>query len=336
MPDILLAHGSGGKLTADLIRNHLLPPLANRYLDPLSDAAVMEGIPEGRIAMTTDAFVVDPIVFPGGDLGYLSVCGCVNDLAVTGAQPRWITWALILEEGLPGDLLDTIVRGAAAAAREAGVLVVAGDTKVVPRGKADRVFVAASGVGVVPPGRHVSDERIRPGDVVVASGTLGDHGATIMALQHDVDPGTLTSDCRPVSALVEALFETGEEIHALHDPTRGGVATVCHEVARRCGHEIRLREEAIPVREETWSVCHLLGLDPLYLACEGRVLVWTPESGADRILSAIRSLDPEGHPAVIGRVTETPATEAPLLLETRAGGLRPLDMLSGHALPRIC
>ncbi|MCC6406232.1 MAG: hydrogenase expression/formation protein HypE, partial [Planctomycetes bacterium] len=226
---ILLGHGAGGRLTHELIAKSFVPLFDNPFLATLSDSALLPPLPAGRPALTTDGFVVEPQVFPGGDLGYLSVCGTVNDLAVAGARPLWLTWALILEEGLERELLDTFVRGAARAAREAGVALVAGDTKVVPRGKGDRAYAVTSGLGVVPTGRDLGDRRIRPGDAVLVTGPLGDHGATILAARHGIDAGELRSDCAPLAGLVEALLADGGEVHALHDPTRGGVATTCYE-----------------------------------------------------------------------------------------------------------
>lgn len=333
---ILLGHGAGGRLTHELVARSFVPVLDNPYLSTLSDSAVLHELPAGRPALTTDGFVVDPPVFAGGDLGYLSVCGTVNDLCVSGAKPLWLTWALILEEGLELELLDTFVQGAARAAREAGVSIVAGDTKVVPRGKGDRAYAVTSGLGVVPHGRELGDHRIRVGDVVLVSGPIGDHGATIMASRHELDTGALRSDCAPLTGLVEALFASGVDVHAMHDPTRGGVATTCYEATLRSGVRIELEEDALPIRREVSAVCELLGLEPLYLANEGRVLVWVSAEHAERALTALRS-HPLGREAVqIGIVTASKDGLAPLVLRTSIGGRRPLDMLSGLDLPRIC
>jgi hydrogenase expression/formation protein HypE len=333
---ILLAHGSGGRLTHELVRDVFLPALENPALSCLSDSAVLDPLPVGRPALTIDAFVVDPPLFPGGDLGYLSVCGTVNDLAVAGARPQWLTWALILEEGLEGELLHQVVAGAARAAQEAGVALVAGDTKVVPRGKGDRLFAITSGLGVVPPGRELGDTRLRPGDVVVASGPLGDHGAAIMACRHGISGKSLRSDCAPLGDLVEKALACGADVRAMHDPTRGGVATICHEVASRAGVRIVLEEAALPVREATLSTCELLGLDPLYLACEGRALFWVAESDADGLLETLESHALGQGAARIGRVEALEPGRAAVILETAIGGERPLDLLSGAELPRIC
>lgn len=333
---ILLGHGAGGRLTRELIESRFVPAFDNPLLGTLSDSAVLPELPPGRPALTTDGFVVDPPVFAGGDLGYLSVCGTVNDLAVAGARPLWLTWALILEEGLEGELLEVFVRGAARAAREAGVALVAGDTKVVPRGKGDRAYVVSSGLGVVPRGRELGDAQIRPGDAVLVSGPIGDHGATVLAARHGLDAGELHSDCAPISGLVEALLEDGGKVRALHDPTRGGLATTCYETARRAGVRIVLDEAAVPVRPQARAVCELLGLEPLYLACEGRALVWVAGEDAERALATLRA-HPLGRGAVrIGTVEASSNGRAPLVLATTIGGERPLDMLAGLDLPRIC
>ena len=333
---ILLGHGAGGRLTHELVSGVFAPAFDNRHLRELSDSALLDELPIGKPAFTTDGFVVDPPVFPGGDLGYLSVCGTVNDLAVSGARPLYLTWALILEEGCERSLLEEIVAGAARAAREAGVQLVAGDTKVVPRGKGDRVYAVTSGIGVVPLGRTLGDGLVRAGDRIVASGTLGDHGATIMACRHGAAGPKLRSDCRPLGGLVEAALASGAAVRCMHDPTRGGVATLCNEVAGRSRLRMLLDERSLPVREEAAAVCELLGLDPLYLACEGRVVFWVAEEDAPKLLAALRAHELGREACVIGRVEAAGKNLAPVVLETVIGGQRPLDMLSGADLPRIC
>jgi len=333
---ILLGHGGGGRLTQELIRELFLPAFANPALEPLSDSALLPELPPGRPAFTTDAFVVDPPVFPGGDLGFLAVCGTVNDLAVAGARPLWLSFAVILEEGLEMELLATLVGGARRAAAEAGVAIVAGDTKVVPRGKGDRAFAVTAGVGVVPPGRELGDHRVRAGDAVLVSGPVGEHGAAIMAARHGLTGAALASDVAPLADLVETLLGCGAAVRAVHDPTRGGVATTCHEVARRSGLRMVLEEAALPVSGGVASVCQLLGLDPLYVACEGRLLAWVAEEDAERALAALR-----GHPlgqgaARIGSVEDGEGGGVPVVLRTFYGSLRPLDLLAGVELPRIC
>ncbi|MCG6948588.1 MAG: hydrogenase expression/formation protein HypE [Acidobacteria bacterium] len=333
---VLLAHGGGGRLTRRLVEELFLPALRNPHLETLTDAAVLPEMPPGRPALSTDAFVVDPPVFSGGDLGYLSICGTVNDLAMCGARPLWLTWALILEEGADGDLLETCVRGAAGAAEAAGVTVVAGDTKVVPRGKGDGLFAVTAGLGVVPPGRDLSDAHIEPGDAVLVSGPIGDHGATVLAHRHQLSAPGLRSDCAPLADMVETLLGSESAVKALHDPTRGGVVTVCHEVADRCGAKVVLREEALPVRREVAGVCDLLGLDPLALACEGRALAWVAAGDAEKALEALRSHPLGAESAIIGWMEEATSGAPPVVMKTRVGGERPLDLLSGLDLPRIC
>lgn len=333
---LLLAHGSGGRLTHELVTGTFLPALDNPILASLTDAAILPELPPGRPALTTDGFVVDPPVFAGGDIGYLSVCGTVNDLAVAGARPLWLTWSLILEEGADGTLISTCAESTARAAREAGVEIVAGDTKVVPRGKGDRIYAVTAGLGVVPPGREVSDQRIADGDVIIASGPLGDHGATIMAARHGLDAGELGSDCAPVSELIESVFDAGIDIHSMHDPTRGGVLTVCNEVAQRSGKRIVLTEAAIPVRPQVRAVCGVLGLEVLGLACEGRVLAWVAGDQQNDALAAFRAHPQGADAAVFARVEGTVEGDIPVVMETEVGSTRPLDMLSGSDLPRIC
>jgi hydrogenase expression/formation protein HypE len=336
-PDkILLAHGGGGRLTQELVREVFVPSLTNPALAKLSDSAVLEKLPPGRPALTTDAFVVDPPVFPGGDLGYLSVCGTVNDLAVAGARPIALTWALILEEGLEIGLLETFVAGAARAASEAGVAIVAGDTKVVPRGKGDLAYVTTAGLGVVPPKRDLGDHRVAPGDAVVVSGPLGDHGATVMACRHQLGGEGLRSDCAPLADLVERLLKSGADVHAMHDPTRGGLATTCHEVASRASVRVVLEQAEVPVRPQVRSVCELLGLDPLYVACEGRMVVWVAAPDADRVVQVLQA-HPLGQGAArIGHTAVLEADAAPVVLRTLYNTERPLDLLAGAELPRIC
>jgi len=333
---ILLAHGGGGRLTQELVRELFVPALANPALQTLSDAAILDSLPPGRPALTTDAFVVDPPVFPGGDLGYLSVCGTVNDLAVAGAAPVALTWALVLEEGLDVELLRTFVAGAARAAAEAGVSIVAGDTKVVPRGKGDRAYVTTAGLGVVPPGRDLGDHHVGPGDAVLVSGPLGDHGATVMACRHGLAGEGLRSDCAPLAGLVGALLASGAQVHAMHDPTRGGLATTCHEVAGRSSSRVVLEQAAVPVRREVRGVCELLGLDPLYVACEGRVVAFVAAPDAERALQAMRDHPLGREAARVGRVADRGRHEAPVVVRTPYGTDRPLDLLAGAELPRIC
>ncbi len=333
---ILMGHGAGGRMTAELVRDLLLPPLSNPFLAVLDDAAVLPELPPGRPALTTDAFVVSPHVFPGGDLGHLAVTGTVNDLSMAGAKPLWLTWALIIEEGASTELLRQCVAGAAKAAEQSGVALVAGDTKVVPRGSGDAVYAVTAGLGIVPLERRVADTEIREGDVVIVTGPMGDHGATIMAARHDLGAEGLVSDCAPLSNLMESLWEQGLGPHALHDPTRGGLATVAAEVAGRCGLQIELIEDQIPVRPQVQAICDVLGLDPLYLACEGRAVLWVRQEEAEETLAALHKHPLGSGAARIGRVKKRPRGGSPVVLVSRSGGLRPLDLLSGAGLPRIC
>ena len=336
MKKILLAHGSGGRLTGDLIRETFVPAFTHPALGELSDSALLPDLPPGQLAFSTDGFVVEPTIFPGGNLGEISVCGTVNDLAVAGARPLWLSWALILEEGLPVEKLQIFVDGAKAAAAQAGVHIVCGDTKVVPRGKGDEAFVVSAGIGVVPPERHLGDRRMEVGDALIVSGSIGDHGATILACRHDISGSDLKSDCGPVNRLTEALFEAGVDVRVMHDPTRGGVATTCNEAVERAGKRLVIEEQQIPVSAATRGVCDLLGMDPMYLACEGRVLAWVPESQVDQALEAWRAF-PEGEGAVrFGTVHDRTPGTVPVSLRTAFGGEKPVDVLSGMDLPRIC
>ncbi len=333
---ILMAHGAGGRMTRKLIQEVFVPALDNPFLSTLSDAAVLPEMPPGRPALTTDAFVVDPPVFPGGDLGYLSVCGTVNDLSVSGARPLFLTWALVLEEGAEKDLVAACAAGAARAAAEAGVKIVAGDTKVVPRGKGDKLYVTTAGLGVVPPGRSLDDHRIKPGDAVIVTGPIGDHGATIMACRHGMTGDGLQSDCAPLASLVEAVMEAGQAVHSMHDPTRGGVLVTCHEVCSRSGIRIVLDENALPVRPEVSAVCELLGLSAVSMPCEGRALIWVDGEASDGVLSRLRNHPAGREAAVVGRVAPAEPGRAPVTMVTVSGEERPLDLLSGAELPRIC
>ncbi|MCP4901733.1 MAG: hydrogenase expression/formation protein HypE [bacterium] len=333
---VLLAHGSGGRLTRELIEDSIFPALENQFLKPLSDSAILPELPAGRPAMTTDAFVVDPPIFPGGNLGHLSICGTVNDLAVAGARPLWLTWALILEEGADAELINACLQGAREAASAAGISVVAGDTKVVPKGRGDGIYAVSAGLGVIPPGLQLSDDLIEEGDVIIASGPLGDHGATIMAARHGLESNDLQSDSAPVNHLTEALVGSGIDVHAMHDPTRGGVTAVCNEVAERSGKRIVLKESSIPVRPQVRAACELLGLDPLSLACEGRFLAWVAAKDATRSLEVLQGYESAQGAAVVGSVAARDVQQAPVVLETTIGGERPLDLLSGSELPRIC
>jgi hydrogenase expression/formation protein HypE len=331
---ILLGHGSGGKMTADLIARCFLPAFANAYLDRLDDQAVV-AVDGARLAFSTDAYVVTPLFFPGGDIGALAVNGTVNDLATAGARPLYLSAAFILEEGLPFGDLERIVASMRAAAAAAGVLLVTGDTKVVDRGKADGCFITTTGIGLVEHAQQISADRARPGDAVILSGPIADHGMAIMAARADLGLETpVASDTTALHRLVADVLATGAEIHCLRDPTRGGVATALNEIAQRSKVGIVLDESAIAVREPVRGVCELLGLDPLYVANEGKLLTVVPEPDAARVLEAMHE-HPEGRDArVVGKVVED--TAALVVLQTTVGGRRIVDMLPGEQLPRIC
>lgn len=330
MDDIItLDYGSGGKKTAALIDEIIIPELGNNALNALGDGAILDG----QLAFSTDSFVVDPLFFPGGDIGKLCVCGTVNDLAMCGAEPKYLSLALIIEEGLPTESLRRIVASIKAAAEAAGVAVVTGDTKVVERGRGDGVYITTSGIGVVRyPG--LGPERMRPGDAVLISGTAGDHGAAVMLARDALMEGEIRSDCAALNGLVRAVLESGAEVRVLRDPTRGGVATTLCEFAESAALGIELDEAAIPVRRDVSAACALLGLDPLYCANEGKMLAVVAAKDAERALAAMRSV-PEGkNAAIIGRViSERPGK---VVLRTAMGGSRILQKLAGAQLPRIC
>lgn len=330
MDDIItLDYGSGGKKTAALIDEIIIPELGNNTLNALGDGAILDG----QLAFSTDSFVVDPLFFPGGDIGKLCVCGTVNDLAMCGAEPKYLSLALIIEEGLPTESLRRIVASIKAAAEAAGVAVVTGDTKVVERGRGDGVYITTSGIGVVRyPG--LGPERMRPGDAVLISGTAGDHGAAVMLARDALMEGEIRSDCAALNGLVRAVLESGAEVRVLRDPTRGGVATTLCEFAESAALGIELDEAAIPVRRDVSAACALLGLDPLYCANEGKMLAVVAAKDEERALAAMRSV-PEGkNAAIIGRViSERPGK---VVLRTAMGGGRILQKLAGAQLPRIC
>lgn len=331
---ILLEHGSGGKLSHELVRDLFLRHLDNPILAQLEDAASISNEP-GRLAFTTDSYVVRPIFFPGGDIGRLAVCGTVNDLAVCGAQPRYLSVGFILEEGLELATLERIIRSMAETAREAGVTIVTGDTKVVERGAADQVFINTAGVGWVPEERSLGPANLRPGDAILINGTIGDHGMAVMMQREGLRfHSTLTSDCAPLNGLIDTLLQaipTG--VRCMRDPTRGGLATTLNEWAE-VGVGIEVDETAIPLREEVRAVCELLGIDPLYVANEGKVVVAVAPEVADQALEAMRRHPLGTSAAIIGHVT----TDHPgrVVLRTAFGAKRILGMLSGAQLPRIC
>ncbi|GAB4506455.1 MAG: hydrogenase expression/formation protein HypE [Anaerolineales bacterium] len=330
---ILLAHGSGGRLTHELIRDLFLSELSNPFLDALGDAAVLPP-QSGRLALTTDSYVIRPVFFPGGDIGKLAVCGTVNDLSMVGARPLFLTIGFILEEGLPFADLRRIVRSAAQTAREAGVQIVAGDTKVVDRGSADQVFINTAGVGLIPEGVSLSPSAIRPGDVVLVSGTVGDHGIAVMAQREGLGLSTsLVSDCAPLNGLAQAVVACGG-VRVMRDPTRGGLATTLVELAQAGGVGLEIDESAVPVKDAVRGACELLGLDPLYVANEGKLVAVVAAEAADAALAAMQA-HPLGRDArIIGRATD--AHPGRVVLKTLLGVSRVVEMLTGEQLPRIC
>jgi len=332
---VVLGHGSGGRMTRTLIEQYFSPPLCNPHLLRGDDAAVLTAPGAGRFAFATDSHIVSPLFFPGGDIGRLAVCGTVNDLAMVGAQPRWLTASFILEEGLPLETLERVVASMRQAADEAGVAIVAGDTKVAEKGKADGLFIATSGVGWIPAGREVGGAQARPGDRVLLSGPLGEHGIAVLAARGELEfEAEVQSDLAPLSALVEALFACGAEVHVLRDPTRGGLATALNEIALQSRVGIHLREGALPVQPAVQAACEMLGFDPLYVANEGKLVALVPESDAEVALQAMRSAPYGSEACRIGEVLPDPAGR--VLLRTGIGGSRVVETLSGEMLPRIC
>ncbi|HUM03311.1 MAG TPA: hydrogenase expression/formation protein HypE [Thermoanaerobaculia bacterium] len=334
-PHVLLAHGGGGRLTQRLIEQLFVPSFDNPALSEQHDGAVLE-IAGRRLAFTTDSFVVKPLFFPGGDIGSLAVHGTVNDLAMCGARPLALSAGLILEEGLPMEELRKIVASMRHAALAVGVPIVTGDTKVVDRGKGDGVFVNVTGVGLVREGIEISPRRARPGDAVLVSGEIAVHGIAIMSVREGLTFDTeLVSDSAPLDGLVEGLLAAaGEKVHVLRDPTRGGVASALNEIAGRAKVGIRLEETKIPVSEDVRGACEILGLDPLYVANEGKCLVIVAPEAADAALDAIRS-----HPLgrLAARIGEVVADHpGQVVMRSRIGGQRIVDLLTGEQLPRIC
>ncbi len=336
---ITMAHGAGGKAMRDLIDDIFVSTFSNPHLDTLEDQARfdLQGLAAtgGKLAFTTDSYVVDPLEFPGGNIGTLAVNGTVNDLAVSGAVPKYLSCAMILEEGMEIAQLRRIVNSMKEAASAAGVLIVTGDTKVVPRGKGDKCFINTSGIGVIPDGIDISAKHCRPGDKIILNGYAGDHGAAILNARGDLALDVeLHTDCQPLHELMQTMLAVCPGIHAVRDASRGGVATVLNEFAQTAGVSITLNDDAIPVREEVRGVCEILGLDALYFANEGKLVAAVPVDKADAVLEAMR-----GHPAgkdaaIIGEVTD--GKPGRVVVKTFFGGERIMDMLVGDQLPRIC
>jgi hydrogenase expression/formation protein HypE len=331
---VLLAHGGGGKLTEQLIKRMFVPQFQNELLGPLHDGAVfsVNGV---RLAFTTDSYVVDPIFFPGGDIGELAVNGTVNDLTMCGARPLYLSAAFILEEGFSMEEVWRVVCSMQRAAAKAGVMLVTGDTKVVDRGKGDKIFINTSGIGIVEPGVEINPKRASVGDKIILSGPIADHGIAIMSVREGLEfESEIKSDTAPLNDLVMTMLGVSREIHVLRDPTRGGVASALNEIAEQARVGVFISEGAIPVSEAVKGACEILGLDPLYVANEGKLLAFVGRDEAETVLSAMRE-HPSGRESVIvGEVlADHPGT---VVMQTSIGGTRVVDMLSGEQLPRIC
>jgi len=333
---VLLGHGSGGKLSHDLIARLFLPPFDNEVLRAGNDAGILPAPPSGHsLAVSTDSHVVWPLFFPGGDIGKLAVCGTVNDVAMMGAIPRYLTAGFILEEGLPFGVLELVVASMQAAAAEAGVHIIAGDTKVVEKGKADGLYINTAGIGFLPSTRTIGGAGAKPGDVVILSGPIGDHGIAVLQARGELGfEADVVSDVAPLNGLIAGILAVSDQIHVLRDPTRGGVATTLNEIARQSEVAILLRENAIPVRPAVQAACEMLGFDPLYIANEGKVLVVVGRKNAGKVLQTMQTSRYGKEAVIIGDVQPEPQSR--VLLKTTIGGTRIVDVLMGEMLPRIC
>ena len=332
---IVMGHGSGGKMSHDLIAKLFFPPFDNPALRAGDDAGVVQPSPCARFAISTDSHVVAPLFFPGGDIGKLAVCGTVNDVAMMGATPLYLSAGFILEEGLPLDTLTRVVESMRAAAEEAGVQIVAGDTKVVQRGKADGLYINTTGVGTLPLGMEIGGANAKPGDVVILSGPIGDHGIAVLGARGELGfEADVQSDVAPLNHLVAAMLDASDQVHVLRDPTRGGVATTLNEIARQSHAAIVIDEKSIPVRPAVAAACEMLGFDPLYIANEGKLLAVVARADADKVLRVMRATQYGGEAVVIGEVKAEPADR--VLMKTQIGSTRVVDVLMGEMLPRIC
>jgi len=332
--EIVLAHGSGGTLSRQLVDKIILPQFRNELLEPLHDGAIFS-LGEQRLAFTTDSFVVNPIFFPGGDIGKLAIHGTVNDLAMCGARPRYLSASFILEEGLPMEDFWRVVQSMRAAADDAMVALVTGDTKVVDRGKADKIFINTSGIGVVPAGLNIHPARAQVGDKIIINGPIAVHGIAIMSVREGLEFETeIASDTAPLYELVEVLIAAKIDLHVLRDPTRGGVTSALAEIAQSARLGMLLDEAAIPISEEVKGACEILGLDPLYVANEGKFIAIVAKEDADAALAALRSHLSGKEAAIIGEIVQQ--HPGMVMMRTRVGGTRVVDMLSGEQLPRIC
>ena len=332
MDKILLGHGSGGRLMHNLIRDYFVPAFA---LKTLNDSAVIENPFEGKIAITTDSYVVSPLFFPGGDIGSLSVCGTINDLSVSGAKPLYLTAGFIIEEGFPIDDLKKILASMKAVSESTGVKIIAGDTKVVDRGKCDGLFINTAGFGVIEDGVDISPSNVRPGQKIILSGSIGNHGISVIAKRNGIsfDP-PVYSDVRPLNSLVGLMLSRTKKIRVMRDPTRGGLATTLKEIANDSGFCIIIEEAAVKVDPGVLGACELLGLDPLYIANEGILAAVVDSEDAEMLVDAMRHSSDGAEASIIGEIKNEP--QKGVLLKTISGGIRIIDMLSGDQLPRIC
>lgn len=330
---VILAHGSGGRLSHDLIERHLVPHLKNPILSRMDDSAALDL--KGRIAFTTDSYVIRPVFFPGGDIGRLAVCGTINDLCTSGAVPKYLGLSLIIEEGFPLADLERIMSSVSETAREAGVIIVTGDTKVVDHGSADGIFINTSGIGIISEGVEISGGNAKEGDKVIISGTVGDHGIAVMAQREGLRfTVPVESDCAPLNSLVSDILEVSANIHSLRDPTRGGLATTLNEIASQSGVGIQIYEDSIPVKDAVRGMCEILGFDPLYIANEGKMVIIVAAEDAGRIIDALHKNKYGRDAVVIGEVTSQ--HKGRVILKTALGASRILDMPAGDLLPRIC
>jgi hydrogenase expression/formation protein HypE len=335
---ILLAHGSGGRLSHELVGKEFLPPWANPILDQLNDSAVFSLARDGsgpRLAFTTDSYVVKPLFFKGGDIGRLAVCGTVNDLAMVGAEPLYLSAGFVIEEGLPLTTMRAVVRSMREAAAEAGVSIVTGDTKVVESGAADGLFVNTAGLGIVRPNVEIGGGRAVVGDAVILSGSIGDHGIAVLSQREGLEfESPVASDVAPLNRLVAAMIAASANVHVLRDPTRGGLATTLNEIAGQSGVGLQIEEGKIPLKEGVWAACEMLGFDPLHVANEGKLVAMVAPQDAQAVLAAMRATRYGEEAAIIGEVTAEPAGK--VLMKTNIGGTRIVHMLVGEMLPRIC
>lgn len=332
---IVMGHGAGGRMSHRLVQQAFLPAFQNPALNAGDDAALVMPDSRQRLSISTDAHVVSPLFFPGGDIGKLAVCGTVNDVAMLGAKPLYLTAGFILEEGLPMSTLQRVIESMRAAAEEAGVQIVAGDTKVVQRGKADGLYITTAGVGLVREGVAVSGANARAGDAVILSGTIGDHGIAVLGARGELGfQSSLQSDVAPLNHLIEAMLEASPNIHVLRDPTRGGLATTLNEIATQSNAGILLDERTLPVHPEVAAACEMLGFDPLYIANEGKLVCFVPREEAEKVLAVMKRTRYGEGAVLIGEVTAEP--KGRVLLKTAIGSTRIVDMLAGEMLPRIC